>query len=409
LELPKGNFRFRDDSFELRRASENPLIENQQGKKDWGLSNRCVGFNVDIGTRNQNIFYSFSVSQDNGLATSEAINTIINLSDNATGKNVATQNASLYNVYKQRSYKATVTCLGNAMLQPSMYFNLRHVPMFNGPYMILDVQHQIQPGNFQTSFTGVRQGIYDLPAIDNFLQSINQNLLTKLSEILKIKKDIPTIEGITDNQKSNQVVQRADNTVDASNSCVSNVDVNAYPDYLNVQPKPTDISKQVFADRLIALLPGKEALQAIIYSISYVRSYVKNNGKFNGFNNNFGGISLYINWAPTTDHFEKQYSCINVKGSGLPNGTSEPLVEFKDLDSYIKFMVARLENNVKRILDPNSGGLPQYYVCNWPKKMLVLVIINHIYLYILKLEIQSKRRYNRVLWLELLKNLHEKN
>jgi hypothetical protein len=37
LDLPKGNFRFRDDSFELRRASENPLIENQQGKKDWGF------------------------------------------------------------------------------------------------------------------------------------------------------------------------------------------------------------------------------------------------------------------------------------------------------------------------------------------------------------------------------------
>ena len=375
LDLPKGNFRFRDDSFELRRASENPLIENQQGKKDWGLSNRCVGFNVDIGTRNQNIFYSFSVSQDNGLATSEAINTLINMVDNATGKNVATQNASLYNIYKQRSYKATVTCLGNAMLQPAMYFNLRHVPMFNGPYMILDVQHQIQPGNFQTSFTGVRQGIYDLPAIDNFLQSINQNLLTKLEEVLKIKKDIPTISGVTNNKKSTEVVQKADNTVDASNSCVSNVDVNAYPDYQNVPAKPTNISKQAFADRLIALLPGKEALQAVIYSISYVRSYVKNsgtkgNGEFNGFNNNFGGVSLYINWSPTTEFFIKEYSCINVKGSGLPNGTSEPLVGFKDLDSYIKFMAARLEKNVPRILDPaqTSGGLPQYYVCNWPKE-----------------------------------------
>jgi hypothetical protein len=375
LALPKGNFRFRDDSFELRRASENPLIENQQGKKDWGLSNKCVGFNVDIGTRNQNIFYSFSVSQDNGLATSEAINTLINMTNNATGKNVATQNASLYNIYKQRSYKATVTCLGNAMLQPSMYFNLRHVPMFNGPYMILDVQHQIQPGNFQTSFTGVRQGIYDLPAIDNFLQSINQNLLTKLSEILKIKKDIPTVSGLTNNQKTVQVVQKADNTPDASNSCVSNVDVNAYPDYVNVPPKSTNISPQEFANKLIALLPGKEALQAVIYSISYVRSYVKNsgttgNGQFNGFNNNFGGISLYINWAPTTEYFVKQYSCINVKGSGLPNGTSEPLVGFKDLDSYIKFMEARLEKNVPRILDPaqTSGGLPQYYVCNWPKE-----------------------------------------
>jgi hypothetical protein len=57
LDLPKGNSRFRDDAFDLRRASENPLIENQSGKKDWALSNKCVGFNVDIGTRNQNIFW----------------------------------------------------------------------------------------------------------------------------------------------------------------------------------------------------------------------------------------------------------------------------------------------------------------------------------------------------------------
>ena len=31
-------------------------IENQVNKKDWALSNRYVGFNVDIGIRNQNIF-----------------------------------------------------------------------------------------------------------------------------------------------------------------------------------------------------------------------------------------------------------------------------------------------------------------------------------------------------------------
>jgi len=35
LDLPKGNFRYRDDAFEMRRASENPLIENQQTKKVW--------------------------------------------------------------------------------------------------------------------------------------------------------------------------------------------------------------------------------------------------------------------------------------------------------------------------------------------------------------------------------------
>jgi hypothetical protein len=156
------------------------LIENQQNKTDWNISNKCVGFNVDIGTRNQNIFYSFSVSQDNGLATSEVINTYLNMVNNATGRNVATQNVSLYNLYKQRSYKATVTCLGNAMIQPSMYFVLRNVPMFEGPYWITSVTHVITPNNFKTSFSGTRQRIAELPTNDSYLQSVRQKFLTQV-------------------------------------------------------------------------------------------------------------------------------------------------------------------------------------------------------------------------------------
>jgi hypothetical protein len=375
LDLPKGNFRYRDDAFEMRRSSENPLIEDQTNKKDWAISNKCVGFNVDIGVRNQNIFYSFSVSQDNGLATSEAINTMINFTNNATGKNVATQNNSLYNLYKQRSYKATVTCLGNALIQPSMYFNLRHVPMFNGPYMILDVQHSIQSGNFQTSFTGIRQGYFDLPLIDKFLQSINQNLLTKLEEVLKIKKDVPTVTGLADSTKATQVVQKSEVTVATPNSCVSNVDVNTYKNYQVTKAVSTNIPEKMFADKLKELVPNNQSLQAIIYSITYVRSYVKNsstngNGEFKGFNYNFGGISLSINWGATAKYFLNTYTCINVQGSGVPKGTSEPFVSFESVDNYIFFMRDRLTENVQRILDPaqTPGGLPQYYVCNWPRE-----------------------------------------
>jgi hypothetical protein len=43
LDLPKSDYRFRDDGFEMWRSSENPLIENQDGKKDWALSNNVLG------------------------------------------------------------------------------------------------------------------------------------------------------------------------------------------------------------------------------------------------------------------------------------------------------------------------------------------------------------------------------
>ena len=369
LDLPKGNFRFRDDGFEMIRASENPLIENQKDKKDWALSNRCVGFNVDIGTRNQNIFYSFQVSQDAGVATSEAINTQINMVDQASGRNTATQNVSLYNLYKNRSYKCSVVSLGNALIQPTMYFNLRHVPMFNGPYMITEVQHTIQPGNFQTSFNGIRQGIYDLPAIDNFLQSINQNLLTKLEELLKIEKDNTTVSATTNNQKASEVVQKSNNQIDAANTCVNNVDVGVYPNYTVTGATETKLSPEQFANVIKSAVPGQDDLAAIIYTICYVKSFVENgnsgNGNFVGFNNNFANISLYNNFSQTAkDYFSPNFCCIRVKATSAV-AKSEPLVAFKDAKTFVEFMAARLKQNVERIA---QMGIAKYYVCHWPKQ-----------------------------------------
>ena len=368
LDLPKGNFRFRDDAFEMRRASENPLIENQQGKKDWAVSNKCVGFTVDLGIRNQNIFYSFSVSQENGQATSEAINTVINMVDQSTGRNTATQNVSLYNLYKNRSYKCNVVCLGNALLQPTMYFNLRHVPMFNGPYMILDVQHSIQQGNFQTSFTGVRQGIFDLPAIDNFLQSINQNLLTRLEEALKIKQNDFTVQATSNEVKTAEVVQKADNTLDTTNSCVANLNpVYALARFTAVNGTPTNPTPKEFADALKRLIPNSPALQTIIYCISYVRTFQAssgtNAGKFSGWNNNLGTISLKEDWSASSTYFLQTYSCVNVK-TNASSSASLPMAQFTTLDKYIDFMAGRLLENVPRILEM---GLAKYYVCHWPK------------------------------------------
>jgi hypothetical protein len=370
LDLPKGNFRFRDDGFEMRRASENPLIENQQGKKDWALSNKCVGFNVDIGTRNQNIFYSFAVSQDNGVATSESINTQINMVEQASGNNVSTQNVSLYNLYKQRSYKCTVTSLGNALLQPTMYFNLRHVPMFNGPYLITNVTHSVQPGNFQTQFEGVRQGIYDLPSIDNFIQSINQNLLTKLESILKIKKDkVNIFSASTNSEKSSKTQQSANTTKAASNTCSSKVlQVYQNEGYVAEDAAKSEITEKEFATALKRLVPESQILQTIIYCISYARSFEKINnsktGKFNGWNNNFGTVSLDINYGATSSSFLKTYSCVNIQTTPSTN-ESLPLVNFQSLDTYINFMKTRLNNNVQRIA---NDGLVKYYVCFYPQK-----------------------------------------
>ncbi len=371
--LPKKNSKYRSDAFEMRRASGNPLLSQLPfTQRDRALSNRCVGFNVDVGTRNQNIFYSLNVSQDNGNATSESINIQIDMSNQATGRAVATQNTGLYNYYKNRSYKATVTSLGNALLQPTMYFNLRHVPMFEGSYMITNVTHSIQPGSFQTTFDGVRQGFFDLPTIDSLLQSINQNLVTKLEEILKINKDQVKDSATTNNVKSTEVVQAADNTLDTTNSCSSKITAgvyrNAIPGYVPEVGTFTAITPTEFATALKRILPNEPDLRTLIYSISYIRTFQESSntkqGTFNGWNNNFGTLSLSVDWQGQVQLFPRVYSCVNIK-TNPSTSSSQPIIHFESLDNYINFMAGRLRGRVNQILEPNMG-LAKYYVCHWP-------------------------------------------
>lgn len=360
LDLPNNNARFRNDGFEMRKLSENPLIEDIQNKSDWSLSNRCVGFTVDMGIRNQNVFQGFSVSQDAGVATSESINTILNMVNQSTGREVATQNVGLYNLYKQRTYKCSVVSLGNALLQPTMYFNLRHVPMFNGPYMIMEVSHNISPGTFETTFTGMRQGIYDLPSIDTFLQSMNKNLLTKVEEILRSRKQNTSDnnqENLPDSKKASNVVQVSDNTKAPQGSCDEVND--QFINFVNIDAVPTILTQQQLADAIMQKTSDSN-LQKIIYALCYLRTFDKpgeKDGKFVSWNNNFATITLDNNYGASVSYFDPTYCCINI------NSKSKSIANFDSVDNFLDFMVSRLENNVERILDI---GLNQYYVCNWP-------------------------------------------
>jgi hypothetical protein len=304
---------------------------------------------------------------DSGKATSESIQTQINMVDQANGKNVATQNVGLYNLYKKRSYQCQVVCLGNALLQPTMYFNLRHVPMFNGPYLITEVNHTIQPGQFQTNFTGIRQGIYDLPSID----SLNQNLLTQIeSAILKKKENIP-VKPETNINKTAQLQQAGDNAAAASNSCTLSLDTNyvTWGDF--VESATTGLTEKQLADAIIAKTNDVN-LQIIIYLMCYIKTF--NTDKFYGYNNNFVNAELSVYWGTVGRNYfiQKQASCVsisNANGSYDNTKSSTPIANFANLDTFLDFMIARLGPNVNRILFGENGnaplGVPKYYACYW--------------------------------------------
>jgi hypothetical protein len=355
------NFLFRSDAFQLER-NDNPLVENQSGKKDWALSNKCVGFNVDIGIRNQNVFNSFTVSQDNGKATAESIDTLLNMVNQATGRDTATQNVSLWNYYNNRSYGCQVVSLGNALIQPTMYFNLRHVPMFNGPYFITDVSHVISPGNFQTTFTGTRQAIFDFPALDSFLQSINRNLLTKIEQAITQKTEQTPSTSTDEISKSKYVQKNSDITKSEPNGCVGVVNPTYKTQgFVSIAATDTNINQKDFSD-IIKQYTTDSNLQAIIFAICYTKT-IKSN-VFKAFGNNFALISLENDFSPFV-FTSKNYSCVNVPVVG--GSYSVPMVNFETPSQFILFMISRLQNNLGRI---TKEGLFTYYNCYWPKKSI---------------------------------------
>jgi hypothetical protein len=371
LPLPRQISGFGDDGFDLRNPN-NPLIENQQDKTDWEYSNKVVGFTVDIGIRNQNVFKNFSVSQDTGKATSEAIAALIQMTDQTNTRNVATQNASLYNLYKRRSYQCDLECLGNALIQPTMYFNLRHVPMFYGPYMITEVTHNITPGDFVTNFKGVRQGYFDFPQIDSFIQKINQNLLTKIEALIFQKTDqkaVPTSQQAIEN---NLIVNT--NTIEAAaeKACFDR----RAPQFLNyiTQPiVPIEYPRQSLVDDIKRKFPTNQALQTVVYILSYVRSYStpgKNGGNFVAANYNFADITLD---KPLPGDVIKNiesgvYSCKKVKTADGQD-SSLPAARFASVDKYLDFMGSLLTSRVPQIV---QGFLIQYYCTEFPSSGISL-------------------------------------
>lgn len=115
-------------------------------------------FLVNYGQQNQSLFKDIKLDQREFTETAESLEIIEDLSKNANdGTKKGTFNSqNLFNVYQKRSYSAQVEMMGNAMIQPMMYFQLNNIPMFRGAYLIISVNHSISPNNMTTNFKGVR-------------------------------------------------------------------------------------------------------------------------------------------------------------------------------------------------------------------------------------------------------------
>ena len=350
-----------DDAFELDCGS--PIIENQTDKKDWGMSNKVAAFNVDVGIQNQSLFYRLQMDQNNSLSTAESLQVITDMANQAGNRKGSTQNVSLYNLYKIRSYTVSFSMMGNAMIQPSMYFNLRYVPMFSGPYMITNVSHVIGPGSFETNVTGVRQPTASLPKVDEYIQTLRTNLLTTI--IQKNKENVAKKTDVTKDSKGNVLSQKdkVESNVNGgktlSTDCTAKSPYNSF--YQISTPLKTLQSFKGVKSKILDVFSNYDIaddnkLKYVIFASMYIES--ANDSGFECYENNFAGIDLSSNWGDSIkNQITQQFYCLSADKTVLP------YAQFRSLGDLIKFLGLRWEQRMGNVT-VNEKSIAQFWIEN---------------------------------------------
>jgi hypothetical protein len=187
---------------------------------DLSKSNRVVSFEVNFGDFAQGIFKEISLDQSTYKNTNESAAAQERLARSQGGGGSHQVDIGLFDIYKTASYQCEVTMMGDVMIQPTMYFYLSNVPMFQGTYLIFEVNHNIKGNAIETSFKGVRISNSSLPKMsDSFVASYRPLFSRILSAALRKKQ-----------QANNQV--KLEKTYDFKNKG-GNVTIDIGPQLLN--------------------------------------------------------------------------------------------------------------------------------------------------------------------------------
>jgi hypothetical protein len=164
-DFPNDGFDFKCEDGQLVSGDGGLPLDFTKEKSDF--EHNVVAFAVNYGQQNQNIFTDVRLDQQEFSETDESLQITDAISRNANQSNRTLAGQNLWNVYQVRSYSTEITAMGNAMIQPMMYFQLNNIPMFHGGYQIINVKHSIIPNHMKTTFKGVRTRFIDTPLVDS--------------------------------------------------------------------------------------------------------------------------------------------------------------------------------------------------------------------------------------------------
>jgi hypothetical protein len=175
-ENPTPDTGYREDYFRVWNPVTNDFDERMPGaftntpvSEDSDLVSRygyyVPSFGVAFSRQNNHIFKNINLDMSTPLVTSASINALSRISEmgGAYPHKVAFMGQDLYPVYSNYSYICEIEMMGDAQIQPLMYFQLMNVPMWSGVYMIFNVTHTISAGTMTTRFKGMKLSRYPVP------------------------------------------------------------------------------------------------------------------------------------------------------------------------------------------------------------------------------------------------------
>jgi LAS superfamily LD-carboxypeptidase LdcB len=260
-------------------------------------------FVVNYSQQNQNIFKDITLDQSEFTETEESLKIVQDISMNGAESKPTFGGQNMYNVYAVRSYSAEIEMLGNAMIQPMMYFQLNNVPMFHGAYMIIRTKHNIKPNHMTTWFTGTRIRAVESPIIDvadaymSLIETLDLSKAGKSGSATVSGSYPPIVRTIIENGGSNGNVE------------VGNIKLVPVNEIDLVQQ---DVPKE--RRKMIA-----EAVPALTEMLTEFAKFAKAEG-YPTINKKYVGItSLYRSYEYQQELYDK-----NIKKGGKPGAVAEP-------------------------------------------------------------------------------------
>ena len=145
------------------------------------IAYKVPAFGVAYSRQNNSLWKNIQISMDNFTVTEQAVRAEAYIANKGASEphNITYYGQDIYSLYQAYSYLVTIEMMGDAQIQPLMYFQLMNVPMFRGTYMIIKVEHRITPGNMTTIFTGMKMSKVQPPYAKDWITKSSKGYIAK--------------------------------------------------------------------------------------------------------------------------------------------------------------------------------------------------------------------------------------